>query len=77
MKQMKTFSLINGYIPANNPCPFLSNCRFRVHQCPTDTNIKSVNYSCAAAKIHAKLVELDDSPVAQEVRDIVEKRVLE
>ncbi len=62
-------SLLNGLVPAGDPCPFLDKCKFKVHQCPTIVNTKPTDYFCAAARIHARLVESD----TQAVRDIVEK----
>ncbi len=64
-------SLLNGLVPAGDPCPFLDKCKFKVHQCPTDTNIKATDYFCAAARIHANLVDSEK----QEVRHIVEKKI--
>lgn len=45
--------LVNGLIPAGTACPFLDNCKFKVHTCPgADGRTKVNNFSCAAARLH-------------------------
>ncbi len=45
--------LVAGLIPAETACPFLNNCRFKVHQCPgVDGRLKAGPYSCVAARLH-------------------------
>lgn len=45
--------LVNGLIPAGMSCPFLDNCKFKIHHCPgVDGKVKSNTYSCAAARMH-------------------------
>ena len=45
--------LINGLIPAGTACPFLNNCKFKVHTCPgSDNGVKAKGFSCAAARMH-------------------------
>ena len=63
-------SLVNGLILAGNPCPFLDNCKFKCHHCPTAINLKTSGYSCAAARLHEKL--LAGTPVEHEVRKTVD-----
>jgi hypothetical protein len=66
-------SLLNGLVPAGDPCPFLDKCKFKVHQCPSDSNIKTTDYYCRVVTIHAKLAELDEKS-ADKMRNLVEKR---
>lgn len=45
--------LVAGLIPAGTVCPFLDNCKFKVHQCPgSDNGVKTKDFSCAAARLH-------------------------
>jgi hypothetical protein len=45
--------LVNGLIPAGTACPFLTNCKFKVHTCPdADNGVKANTFSCAAARLH-------------------------
>lgn len=45
--------LSEGLIAAGTACPFLENCRFRVHQCPGSENgVRGRDFSCAAARLH-------------------------
>jgi hypothetical protein len=43
--------LIGGNIPAGNSCPFLSECSLRNERCPSAENIKTNDFSCAAARM--------------------------
>lgn len=67
--------LVNGLIPANSACPFLSNCKFKVHTCPgVDGKMKSTNFSCAAARLHSAIAQAPDAPGFQAMaKNIVEK----
>lgn len=56
---MTTDLLVDGKISAGNPCPFLSNCKFRFSGCPTKMQPKIVDFSCAAARLHNTIVEKD------------------
>lgn len=45
--------LVAGLIPAGTPCPFLTHCKFKVHQCPGSENgVHGRDFSCAAARLH-------------------------
>ena len=66
--------LVQGLIPANTACPFLNNCKFKVHTCPgVDGKMKSGNFSCAAARLHSAISESKDAPEFQaKAKGIVE-----
>lgn len=42
-----------GNIPAGKPCPFRVGCLARTSACPDNANLRSVPYSCAAARLHS------------------------
>ncbi len=67
--------LVNGLIPAETACPFLENCKFKVHTCPgVDGRMKPNHFSCAAARLHAAIAQAPDAPGFQAMaKDIVEK----
>lgn len=44
--------LVDGMIPAGQPCPFHNICQFRLDRCPSDQQVKDVDFSCAAARLH-------------------------
>lgn len=55
--------LVNGLIPANSACPFLANCKFKVHTCPgVDGKTKPNHFSCAAARLHSAIAQSADAP---------------
>ncbi len=43
--------LLDGNIPVNTSCPFLDVCSFKKDSCPGVSAIKTVEYSCAAARL--------------------------
>jgi hypothetical protein len=50
--------LVLGLIPAGASCPFLDNCKFKVHTCPGSMNgVKGRDFSCAAARMFDMLAE--------------------
>ncbi len=49
--------LIDGVIPAGTVCPYLEKCEARVDRCPSEESLKTINYSCAAARAFASLPE--------------------
>ncbi len=67
--------LKNGNIPANQPCPYLDRCKFKVHTCPgVDGKTKPNEFSCAAARLHAAIAKADNAPGFRAMaRPIVEK----
>lgn len=44
--------LVDGLIPKGQACPFLNDCGLKVGRCPTEATPKTVDYSCAAARLH-------------------------
>lgn len=48
--------LVDGCIPAGQSCPFLKECQFKFSGCPTPDNLKTNNFSCAAARLHNAIV---------------------
>jgi hypothetical protein len=50
-KENNSNGLINGKIPAGEQCPFLSECNLRNERCPSAENIKTNDFSCAAARM--------------------------
>jgi len=68
--------LINGLIPAGEPCPFRDRCKFKVHTCPGEEGkTKPNNFSCAAARAFSLAEEADkEQPGAGNLlRKVVEK----
>jgi|SRR6185369_1114782 len=67
--------LVNGLIPADTACPFLENCKFKVHTCPgVDGKMKPNHFSCAAARLHSAIAQAPDAPGFQAMaKNIVEK----
>jgi hypothetical protein len=58
--------LVNGNIPAGQPCPFANTCHFKFERCPTEDNVKMVDFSCAAARLQDMIQQRDpSSDVAQ------------
>jgi hypothetical protein len=52
--------LVQGMIPAGQPCPFLSRCKFKVHTCPgVDGKTKGNHFSCAAARAFSLITEAE------------------
>jgi hypothetical protein len=50
--------LVLGMIPGGTVCPFLNNCKFKVHTCPGAMNgVKKNDFSCAAARLHDMLAD--------------------
>ena len=45
--------LVNGRIPAGKPCPFETECKLKMERCPTKDSLKTVDFSCAAARAHS------------------------
>ncbi len=45
--------LVEGNIPAKQPCPFAGNCTMQNERCPTEGNTKPNAYSCGAARLHS------------------------
>lgn len=45
--------LVNGLIPAGKPCPWWSKCSMKVARCPSESNPKVVDYSCALARLNS------------------------
>jgi len=45
-------NLVEGCIPAGKECPFVQECGFRTESCPSGNNLKSVPFSCGAARLH-------------------------
>lgn len=42
--------LVDGNIPAGQPCPFIDQCSLKNEGCPTKEAVKLGMYSCAAAR---------------------------
>lgn len=73
-KYLNSHGLKLGLIPANQPCPFLDKCKFKVHTCPTEEKPRSNDFSCAAARLHSAIAEATDAPGFRAMaRNIVEK----
>lgn len=43
--------LEDGYIPQNEPCPFILKCKEYGEYCPSENNLYDHKYSCALARI--------------------------
>jgi hypothetical protein len=72
-KYLNENGLVNGLIPAGEPCPFLDRCKFKVHTCPgVDGKMKVNHFSCAAARLHSTIRTNDQHPLPM-LRGIVEK----
>ena len=53
----KSIKLIDGKIPAGEPCQFSQECPWLVKQCPTEAECKTVPYSCAMARLQASALK--------------------
>lgn len=53
--------LVGGKIPAGVACPFKKVCQMANESCPSKSNLKSVDYSCAAARAHSLILLSDCS----------------
>lgn len=70
--------LIQGMIPAGQPCPFLNRCKFKVHTCPgVDGRTKGNHFSCAAARAFSLITEAEkEQPGAgRRLQMVVEKPI--
>jgi hypothetical protein len=61
--------LVGGNIPAGQPCPFLDACKLRFERCPTPENLKTVPFSCAAARLHALVKSTGGTPLMRDFLD--------
>jgi hypothetical protein len=65
--------LVDGNIPAGQPCPFIGQCTMKNERCPTEGNVKPCAYSCALARLHSVLAEGkkrgESLPILEHVRD--------
>jgi hypothetical protein len=50
---VNTNGLVHGNIPAGKPCPFEDDCKVKMNRCPTKDSLKTVDFSCAAARAHS------------------------
>lgn len=57
MTQNKSLQLVDGKIPAGQPCPVNQDCPWLVKQCPTENECKTVPYSCAMARLQIAAME--------------------
>jgi hypothetical protein len=48
-----TNGLVNGDIPANQPCPFHTTCPMIFERCPTPENLNPHPFSCACARMQS------------------------
>lgn len=55
--------LVQGNIPAGQPCPFENTCKMRVERCPTSHNLKDIDFSCAAARLQDMIGREDLRPI--------------
>jgi len=69
---MDNDSLVEGLIQAGTACPFLSECKFKIHSCPSIETPKFNNFSCAAARLHLT-IKTNNIPPKFFLRKIVEK----
>lgn len=64
---MSAFNALNmhglkgGKIPSGEACPFFHGCRRRDGNCPTAEAPKSVDFSCAVARLHSLIKEMGGS----------------
>lgn len=49
-KEKNKSLLVGGNIPAGKACPFIKDCPGKSARCPSEDNLKEVDYSCAAAR---------------------------
>lgn len=45
--------LVDGKIPSGKACPFIDTCTWKNERCPSATQTKPNDYSCAAARLHS------------------------
>lgn len=50
MTHYNSNGLVNGLIPAGEPCPFAAKCGLIMDRCPVEGKVKSHAFSCAAAR---------------------------
>lgn len=43
--------LVDGKIPKGKACPFATECERIIERCPTETNKKDNDFSCALARL--------------------------
>jgi hypothetical protein len=51
IQYMNTNGLEAGCIPPAKPCPFIDCCETKTSECPSDTYIKVVPFSCPMARL--------------------------
>ena len=54
--------LVDGHIPANTGCPFISDCNWKNEHCPSASNPKPIAFSCAAARLHSICISRKQGP---------------
>lgn len=61
-------NLVDGNIPAGEPCLYLDDCKLRNDNCPSANNLKQRPFSCAAARAHAMMEERPNRLLASIVK---------
>lgn len=73
MSYLNENGLVDGNIPAGQPCPWWSKCSMKVERCPSEKNPKKVDYSCALARLNSTIdsskKEGRKLPLLEKVRD--------
>ena len=78
MSYLNENGLVDGNIPAGNPCPFIKGCNMKIERCPGVGPVKSVDYSCALARLNSTIAEGKKRklslPLLEKVRDNMGKK---
>lgn len=73
MSYLNENGLVDGNIPAGKPCPWWSKCSMKVERCPSEASPKTVDYSCALARLNSTIDSGKKAghklPLLEKVRD--------
>ena len=76
MSYLDVNGLVAGNIPAGKACPWWSKCNMKVERCPSEAAPKTVDYSCALARLNSTIDsnKLSAKSLLSKVRDNFGKR---
>ena len=78
MSYTNSNGLVNGNIPAGQPCPFAAECGRKNEHCPVPGKVKPNDFSCALARLNSLIADGkkkgESLPLLESVRDSVSKK---
>lgn len=63
MQYLNSNGLVDGNIPKQTACPFYESCKLKNSNCPSNSNLKSNDFSCAAARANSLVKIVDNKSI--------------